>query len=145
MKELIFDSGLSGYNLNGKCEVRFNPTDEIFFNRFFDTLDTLSGIQDEYGKREVPKTYAERFAAAQERDRKMQEAIDGLFNAPVCESVFAGVSVCAFSDGLPVWMNLMFTVLDEILAYMDETEQKVNPRIAKYTAKYQRYTAKYHR
>lgn len=146
MKELSFDSGLSSYSLNGKCEVIFNPTDELFFNRFFDALDSLGGIQEEYGKRPTPGTSAERFEAASERDRKMREVIDGLFGAPVCESVFEGVSLCAFSDdGLPVWMNLMFSVLDEILEYMDETEQKINPCISKYTDKYKKYAAKYHK
>lgn len=145
MKELVFDSGLVSYSLNGKCEVTFNPADEMFFNRFFDALDALTGIQEEYGKRPAPATPAERLEASRERDGKMQEVIDSLFNAPVCEVVFNGVSVCAFADGFPVWMNLMFSVLDEILENLDETEKKINPRIAKYTAKYQKYAAKYHK
>lgn len=145
MKELSFDTGLVSYNLNGKCEVRFNPADEMFFNRFFDALDTLTGIQEEYSKRPAPEKPAERFETARERDGKMQEVIDGLFNAPVCENVFDGVSVCAFADGFPVWLNLMFSVMDEVLENLDETEKKINPRIAKYTEKYQKYAAKYHK
>ena len=27
MKDLIFDTGLVTYNINGKCEFSFNPTD----------------------------------------------------------------------------------------------------------------------
>lgn len=145
MKELVFDSGLVSYSLNGKCEVMFNPADEMFFNRFFDALDALTATQEEYSKRPTPATPTERFEVARERDGKMHETIDGLFNAPVCEAVFNGVSVCAFADGFPVWMNLMFSVLDEILENLDETEKKINPRIAKYTAKYQKYAAKYHK
>ena len=145
MKELKFDSGLVSYSLNGKCEISFNPTDEIFFNRFFDALDALTNLHEEYGKLPAPATLAERFEAARERDGKMQEVIDDLFNAPVCETAFGGVSVCAFADGFPVWMNLMFSVMDEILDNLSEEEKKINPRIEKYTTKYQKYAAKYHK
>lgn len=145
MRELSFDTGLVSYNLNGKCEVRFNPADEMFFNNFFDALDTLTNIQEEYSKRPAPEKTAERFEAARDRDRKMAEVIDCLFNAPVCENVFDGVSVCAFADGFPVWLNLMFSVMDEVLENLDDTEKKINPRISKYTAKYQKYAEKYHK
>lgn len=145
MRELTFESGVVSYSLNGKCEIRFNPADEMFFNRFFDALDQLTKIQEEYGKRPASDTPAERFEAARARDKAMQDIIDGLFNAPVCDNAFDGVSVCAFADGLPVWMNLMFAVMDEILDNLDETEKKINPRIAKYTEKYQKYAAKYHK
>ena len=145
MRELNFESGLVSYSLNGKCEIRFNPTDEMFFNRFFDALDSLTNLHEEYGKRPPPATPADRFNAARERDSKMQEIIDSLFNAPVCEAAFDGVSVCAFADGFPVWMNLMFSVMDEILDNLSEEEKKINPRIEKYTAKYQKYAAKYHK
>ena len=30
MKDLIFDTGLVTYNINGKCEFSFNPTDSAF-------------------------------------------------------------------------------------------------------------------
>lgn len=42
----------------------------------------------------------------------------------------------ALAEGLPLWANLLFAIMDE----MDETvmreKKAMNPRIAKYTKKY---------
>ena len=35
MKELNFDSGLTTYSLNGKCEVSFIPSDSNFVVKLF--------------------------------------------------------------------------------------------------------------
>lgn len=144
MKELQFDTGLVSYNLNGKCEVQFNPADREFVERFYNAFDELGNLSDEYSKK-TPDEVSAVFDIAKERDGKMQKIIDDLFAAPVCETAFDGVSVCAFANGFPVWANLMFAVLDEIMANLDDVENKADPRIARYKAKYQKYHARYHK
>lgn len=146
MKELNFDSGVISYSLNGKCEVSFNPADRSFVERFYNTFDELGKIQDNYSKKaEELKEPADAFTLARQRDEEIGNVLDGLFNAPVCAAVFGDMSLCAFADGFPVWLNLMLAVLDEIEANLNEVEKQADPRIAKYKAKYQKYAARFHK
>ena len=48
MKELSFDSGLTTYSLNGKCEVSFNPTDSNFVERLYSAFEDLDKKQESY-------------------------------------------------------------------------------------------------
>ena len=146
MKELVFDSGVVSYSLNGKCEVSFNTADDAFAERFYNAVDEMGKIQDEYAKKaEALQEPGEAFSLARERDGKMGEVLDGLFNAPVCEAVFGTMSLCAFANGFPVWLNLMLSILDEIEANIGDIQKQADPRIAKYKAKYQKYAAKFRR
>lgn len=146
MPELKFETGLTEYTLNGKCKVYFNPADREFAEKFADAFETLERIQNEYGEKgKLLEPGKEVFELARERDAKMQKIIDELFAAPVCESVFGSISVCALADGLPVWLNLMLAVTDEIEKNLGEVPVKADPRVKKYTDKYSKYTSKYHK
>lgn len=137
MSELNFETGLVTYNLNGVCEVRFNPTDSDFVERLFNAFDTLDKKQDRY-KEEIDKISDKKevFQIARERDAEMRGIIDGLFDAPVCDALFGKMNVYAVADGLPVWCNLMLAVMDEIDTTFSREQKRTNPRVAKYTAKY---------
>ncbi len=137
MQELNFETGLVRFNINGKCEVAFNPTDSAFVERLFNAFDTLDKRQDAY-KAEVEKTADKReiFAIARKRDAEMREIIDGVFGTPVCTDLFGSMNVYALADGLPVWANLMLSVMDEVDTAFAREQKRTNPRISKYTAKY---------
>lgn len=137
MSELNFETGLVTYNLNGVCEVRFNPTDSDFVERLFNAFDTLDKKQDRY-KEEIDKIADKKeiFQIARERDAEMRGIIDSLFDAPVCDALFGKMNVYAVADGLPVWCNLMLAVMDEIDTTFSREQKRTNPRVAKYTAKY---------
>ena len=146
MKELVFDSGVVSYSLNGKCEVSFNPADRDFAERFYNTVDEMGKLQDKYAqKAEEISEPAEAFSLARQRDEKMGKVLDGLFDAPVCAALFGSMSLCAFAGGFPVWLNLMLSILDEMEANIGDIQKQADPRIAKYKAKYQKYAAGYHR
>lgn len=146
MRELTFDSGVVSYSLNGKCEVSFNPADRAFAERFYNAVDEMGKLQDEYAKKaEALQGPEGAFDLARERDVEMSKVLDGLFNAPVCEAVFGSMSLCAFANGFPVWLNLMLSILDEIEANIGDIQKQADPRIAKYKAKYQKYAARYHK
>ena len=139
VKSLNFESGLVTYNINGKCQVSFNPTDSNFVERLYLAFEDLDKKQESY------KTQAEKLADkreifdfARERDVEMRQVIDGLFDAPVSDSLFGGMSVYAVAGGLPVWCNLMLAVMDEIDTTFSREQKATNPRIAKYTEKYHR-------
>ena len=139
VKSLNFESGLVTYNINGKCQVSFNPTDSNFVERLYLAFEDLDKKQESY-KTQVEKLADKReiFDFARERDVEMRQVIDGLFDAPVSDSLFGGMSVYAVAGGLPVWCNLMLAVMDEIDTTVAREQKATNPRIAKYTEKYHR-------
>lgn len=139
MKELNFESGLVTYSLNGKCEVTFNPTDSNFVERLYTAFEELDKKQEGY-KAQIEKmaNKKEIFEFARERDAEMRGIIDGVFNVPVSEAIFGDMNVYAVAGGLPVWCNLMLAVMDEIDTTFTREQKATNPRIAKYTAKYQK-------
>lgn len=143
MKELNFDTGLVTYDLNGKVEVTFNPSDSNFVERLYSAFEDLDKKQDGYRSSiEKMADKKEIFEFARERDTEMREIIDGLFGVPVSEALFGGMNVYALANGLPVWCNLMLAVMDEVDSTYAREQKATNPRIAKYTAKYQKYQKK---
>lgn len=137
MPEIKFDDGLVTYSLNGKCEVTFNPTDSAFVERLFKAFDALDEKQDAY-KAEINKATGvkEIFEIARIRDAEMRDMIDNVFDVPVCDDLFGKMNVYALADGLPIWCNLMLTIMDETDTSFAREQKRTNPRIAKYTAKY---------
>lgn len=137
MQELNFDTGLVTFSINGKAEATFNPTDSAFVERLFQTFDKLDGKQETYKTRvEAAKGNREIFDVAREMDAEMRELLDGALGAPVCDRVFGGMNVYALAEGLPVWCNLMFAVMDQIDTTFAQEQKKTNPRIQKYTSRY---------
>ena len=111
-----------------------------------DTLTkTIRDQLDQEGyKAQIEKMTDKReiFEFAKERDAEMRDIIDGVFEAPVSEAVFGGMNVYAIANGLPVWCNLMMAIMDEIDTTFSREQKLTNPRISKYTAKYQKYQKK---
>ena len=139
MKELSIGTGVVTYSLNGACEVSFNPTDSVFIEKLFNAFDTLDKRQESY-KDEVSKNADKRelFVIARKMDGEMREIINDVFDEDVCSALFGDMNVYALSDGLPVWANLMLTIMDEIDTTFAREQKATNPRISKYTKKYQR-------
>ena len=48
MKELNFDTGLVTYDLNGKAEVTFNPSDSNFVERLYSAFEDLDKKQGNF-------------------------------------------------------------------------------------------------
>lgn len=143
MKELNFDSGLVTYSLNGKCEVSFNPTDSAFVERLYHTFEELDKKQENYkSSMQNLQDKKEIFNFARERDAEMREILDAVFGVPVSDALFGDMNVYAIANGLPVWCNLMLAIMDELDTAFAREQKAANPRIAKYTAKYQKYQKK---
>lgn len=139
MKELVFDTGLVTFKINGVFEVSFNPTDSEFVNRLFDAFDTLDKKQEAH-KAEIEKIADKKqiFQIARQRDKEMREIIDSVFEAPVSDAVFGSMNVYALANGLPVWCNLMLAVMDEVDTTFAREQKFTDARIKKYTEKYHR-------
>lgn len=137
--ELNFANGMREYNVNDKAVIHFNPTDSEFIHRLYDAFDMLEKKQDAYNA-EVQKcgNNADIFRIAKERDAEMRTIIDGIFDEPVCDKVFGGVSLYALADGLHVWTNFMLAILDEVNSTFQKERNATNPRLKKYTDKYKK-------
>lgn len=137
MKELTFDTGLVTYNINGACEVSFNPTDSSFVEKLFDAFDMLDKRQEDY-KAEIERTKTNRevFETARKMDSEMRNIINDVFGLEVCSAVFGTMNVYAMADGLPVWANLLLTIMDEIDTSFAKERKATDSRIAKYTKRY---------
>lgn len=137
MPELKFETGLVTYSLNGAAEVVFNPTDISFVSRVFRAFDLLEEKQQEYdGASKNISSNREFFEFARKIDSEMREVIDSAFEKPVCADVFGSMNVYAVASGLPVWCNLIFSVIDLFDESVTAERAKTNPRLDKYLKKY---------
>ena len=107
--------------------------------RLYNAFDTLDKKQEKYAD-EVQKCgdRVEIFNIADRRDKEMREIIDGLFEEPVCDSIFGSMNLYAMADGLHVWTNFLLALMDETDSAFAREQKATNPRIQKYTAKYRR-------
>ena len=60
-------------------------------------------------------------------------------------ALFPDMNCYALADGLPVWINLMFAIAEEVEAAYDSEQKKTDPRVRSYDQKYQRLMTKYRR
>ena len=136
-----FNTGLVDYDVNG-VTVKINPTDLAFIERIFDTFNRMDDKQEEYSKAiEAAKDTNKIFEVLRRMEAEMRAEIDGVFNAEVCEGIFGKLSVYALADGLPLWVNLMLALIDEMDSSFAREKRATNPRIKKYTDKYKKRAA----
>lgn len=139
-KALTFDTGAVEYEINGATTVRFNPTDEGFVSRLYDAFGSLDGLQATLGDGEGD--VLEKFARL---DEDMRGTIDGLLGEGVADALFPGMNCYAIADGLPVWMNLVLALLDEVTEAYEREFGKTDERLRAHSAKYDAIVAKYGR
>ena len=138
MGALIFQTSRKTYTVNDCCEISFDPADIGFVNRLFDLMDKIEKRQNET----APEDPAEVFAAAARMDAEMRAEIDAVFDEPVCDKVFGKTNVLSPAGGLPVCINFLLAIIDEIDA-ATEMETKHNPRVDAYIQKYEKKYGKH--
>ena len=133
-----FDNGLREYSLHDAVTVRFNPTDMNFIQRVYDAFESMDKRQDAY-KAEVEKVDDRSlFDLANRYDAEVRSEINGIFDTDVCTPLFGSMSVNTLADGLPIWANFFFAIIDTFDGAFAEEKRKTNPRIKKYTEKYRK-------
>ena len=139
MKEIVFDTGLVTYSLNGKFDLTFNPTDSNFVKRLHDAFDHLDKRQEEHeSEMRDLKDPKQIFEIAEARDREMREIVDGVLGESACDRLIGDTNIYALANGLPIWCNLLLAIMDEVDTSFAREQKATNPRIEKYTTKYQR-------
>lgn len=132
MGALNFQTSRKTYTVNGNCEISFDPADINFVNRFMGLMERMEKQQSEPAK-EVDDVFAE-FAR---RDKEMRAEIDEVFGEPVCDKVFGRTNVFSPAGGLPLCVNFLLAIVDEIDA-ASEQETKPSEKLTAYIQKYEK-------
>lgn len=132
MGVLNFQTSRKTFTVNGKAEISFDPADINFVHRLFSLMEKLEQQQRE-DPAEIENVFEE-FAA---RDKAMRAEIDEVFGEPVCEKVFGTTNVYSPAGGLPVCMNFLLAVIDEVDA-ASEVETKPSGKVDAYIQKYEK-------
>lgn len=139
MTELNFGLGLKSFNINGQVEIAFNDTDWDFIERLWNVFYSLDDKTDYYKKKvETIADNKEAFAFMRSVDKEMRDEINCLFGKDVCTPLFGQMNVFAFDNGLPVWTGFLLLIIDQCNDAFSREQKATNPRIQKYTAKWQR-------
>ena len=132
MGALNFQTSRKTYTVNGNCEISFDPADINFVNRFMGLMERMEKQQSEPAK-EVDDVFAE-FAR---RDKEMRAEIDEVFGEPVCDKVFGRTNVFSPAGGLPLCVNFLLAIVDEI-DVVSEQETKPSEKLTAYIQKYEK-------
>lgn len=134
-KLITVETGVKDYEING-YQARFNPTDESFIARVEKAFDSLDGLQDELKN-------AGDFSAFVGLDGKMRVTIDEVLGEGAADAIFPGVNCYSLSNGLPLWLNLMYAIVDEISEACESEFGKTDERMKHYNDKYTAMMKKY--
>ena len=140
MAEIVFDTGVQEFKVNGGRTIRFNPADIGFAETLYSVIAKVTDIDDERKRKtEKVQDYAKIFDYNRSADNRMRETVDAVFGADFCKDVFGDIRLSAMADGLSVIENFVLAVLDQMDESVTENLAKRDARIAKYTAKYAKY------
>ena len=123
--------------------VLIAPYDIFFLGRIVEASTKLDELHEKL-KDDAPKgdagyeRYAKFYAESQEVDRQMRGIIDGVFDAPVCDTLFPTQSMFAIGGGMPTWANILTCIIDQLDESLDGEKAKAQERIRKYSSKYRR-------
>lgn len=140
MSEIRFSTGVVEMPVNGGRTIRFNPADIGFLDTLYGLLAKVDAIDKETArKREKAEDLSKVFDYMRASDKRMREAVDGVFGEGFSDDVFNGVRLVAPADGLSVLENFVFAVFDQMDESVTENMARRSERIAKYTARYEKY------
>ena len=144
MGALNYTAGKREYTLPNGALIHFDPCDAEFANKVILAVRNCQKIQSSFPK-EPMGDLDEQLSFIQKMNADIRQEIDTAFGEPVAEKACCGSSPSAISDGLPVWMNFLMAVIDEIDANMPEGEKRSRARVQQYMDKYNTKYAKYMR
>lgn len=136
MVDLNINLGVEEYVINGKTKIYLNPTDPAFVGRMYARFADLEAQDKEWRSKIASMENATVLQAWEEGDAIFRGAIDDLLGEGTCESICGSMSVLAFADGLPLWMNIMLGIIDMMDSAVAREQKATNPKLQKYLSKY---------
>ena len=142
MEKLVYSTGIREFQVEGGV-LRFSPTDTAFMERLFTCFTQLEKKQDsvEHSEADLQDPVSV-FKKINVLEAEMRDCIDAVFGKDACEKIFPGIGLYARAEGMPVWANFLFAVMDLMETSAADEQKKVNPRIQFYRKKYGKYMKK---
>ena len=138
MDKLNINTGKRKYFLNDTDEyISFNPSDPEFAQKIVDAFRKCHKIT-ESAKLAFNGSADSIFEELRKIDMEIKRTIDAAFGEPVCDKAFDGASAIGLSDGLPVWVNFMMAIIDEIDSSVADAKNKISPSTQRYLEKFQK-------
>ena len=115
MEQLIFDSGIKEYQINGKGVLRFNPSDPNVYARFMELVPKIHDIENEMNEKakgidqKAETAGEETLRIMRETDRRIKAILNEVFGCENdFEEILEGVNLMAVAtNGERVVTNLM--------------------------------------
>ena len=115
MQQLIFDSGIKEFQINGKGILRFNPSDPNVYARFMDMVPKIHEIEQEMNvkanqiDRKSETAGEQTLRVMRETDRRIKAVLNDIFGQENdFDEILEGVNLMAVaSNGERVVSNLM--------------------------------------
>ena len=115
MEQLVFDSGIKEYQINGKGVLRFNPSDPNVYARFMDMVPKIHEIEQEMNAkagqidRKAEDAGEKTLRFMRETDSRIKAVLNQIFGGENdFEEILEGVNLMAVaSNGERVVTNLM--------------------------------------
>lgn len=116
MEQLVFDSGIREYQINGNGVLRFNPSDPNVYGRFFAAMDKIKAVENEMAKKaqalegtEGQQEGETAVAIMCETDSRMKAILNEIFGmGNDFDKILEGVNLMAVaSNGKRVVINLL--------------------------------------
>lgn len=82
MENIVFDSGIREFRINGAGILRFNPTDPNLYSRFLQATDKISALEEDLMSRAASVPDGDAFAAVhlmQEADSAIKDILTEVF------------------------------------------------------------------
>lgn len=142
MHDMNINAGFETFTINGTTEVQLNPTDINFIEKLYCAFEDSDNLAEVYEAKIEKANGRDKFALARELDGNIRERVNAIFEQDICTALFGNTNVCALSDGIPLWANLLFKFMDIVNDNTTEELKKTSSRITQYANK---YTSKYHK
>ena len=142
MGALNYTAGKREYTLPGGGVIYFDPCDSEFANKIILAIRNCQEIHKRFPDHVMTDLDAQ-LLCIQQINNDIRKEIDNVFGDQIADKACCGSSPISISDGLPVWLNFLMAVIDEIDANMPEGEKRSRARVQQYVDKYNTKYAKY--
>ena len=132
--DIKINTGAKEFNFDGKVSIWINPTDPVFIGKMRETFQDLQKKQDEV--KEKLDNAEDIFEVCVQIDAEMREALLKLFGKDIVTPLVGDMNVYALADGMPIWAQILISLMDGIESYVAEENEKASEKIKAYTEKY---------
>ena len=116
MEQLIFDSGIKEYQINGKGVLRFNPSDPNVYARFLEAVEKLKAAEEELTRQAESAKETQIVELMTQADRKMKGILDWVFGGDNdFQKLLGGINLLAVAENGERVVTNLFAALEPVL------------------------------